>query len=111
MKKWLFAVLLGSILALGACGGGGDTEDNADTGDEGGTTEAAAGEEIYKQNCSSCHGSDLSGGAGPSLENVGSNYSADDIAEIIDNGIGTMPAQNLDEADRDELAGWLAEKK
>lgn len=113
MKKWLFATLLGSALVLGACGGGGSSDDGA--GDEGatdeGATETAAGEEVYKKSCASCHGQDLSGGAGPSLEDVGSKYSADEIADIIDNGIGSMPAQNVEAGDRDELAEWLAAKK
>ncbi|HLQ72710.1 MAG TPA: cytochrome c [Bacillota bacterium] len=111
MKKWLVATLLGSALVLGACGGSDD--DAGDSGDSGedATTETAAAEEIYKKSCASCHGSDLEGGAGPGLENVGSDHSADEIADIIDNGTGSMPAQNLSEEDRDELADWLAAKE
>lgn len=109
MKKWLLATLFGAALVLGACGGSGDEADNGD--DAGEATEASAGEEIYKKSCASCHGSDLEGGAGPALENVGSDHSADEIADIIDNGTGSMPAQNLDEDDRDELADWLAAKE
>ncbi|MUK89079.1 c-type cytochrome [Ornithinibacillus sp. L9] len=110
MKKWLFAVLIGSALVLGACGGGDD--DATDTnGDGGETTETAAGQEIYEANCAACHGADLSGGAGPNLSAVGSKYSADEIVDIIHNGIGNMQAQNVDNDDAEVLANWLAEKK
>ncbi|MFC4557513.1 cytochrome c551 [Virgibacillus kekensis] len=128
MKKWLFTVLFGSALVLGACGGGGDegaTDDSGGNGggedteqtegnNGGGTTDTAAAEEIYQNNCASCHGADLSGGAGPDLTAVGSEYSADEIADIIKNGTnGGMPAFDgqLPEEDIQSLAQWLAQKK
>ena len=33
MKKWLMAVLFGTVLVLGACGGGGDTNDTEEPAD------------------------------------------------------------------------------
>ncbi|MGY0693540.1 cytochrome c551 [Virgibacillus sp. FSP13] len=126
MKKWLFTVLFGTALVLGACGGGDDdaSEEPADNGDDtateesadnGGTVDASAAEEVFKSNCASCHGADLSGGAGPNLQKVGSKYSADEIADIIKNGKegdqGTMPAGMATGDDVDLLASWLAEKK
>ncbi|WP_106496677.1 cytochrome c551 [Lentibacillus sp. Marseille-P4043] len=129
MKKWLFTVLFGTALVLGACGGGdddasdepadnGDTasEESADNGeDSGGTVDASAAEEVFKSNCASCHGADLSGGAGPNLQKVGSKYSADEIADIIKNGKegdqGQMPAGMATGDDVDLLASWLAQKK
>lgn len=111
MKKWLLAALFGVVLTLGACGGGGDdAADNGDNGDAGATDNAAA-EEVYKDNCASCHGADLSGGAGPDLTSVGADYSKDEIVDIIQNGKGQMPAQNLSDDDADLIAGWLAEKQ
>ncbi|OZU88790.1 cytochrome C551 [Virgibacillus indicus] len=121
MKKWLFAVLFGSALVLGACGGGddgasddtsGDTGTEESTGsEEGGTVDTAAAEEVFQANCASCHGADLSGGAGPELTNVGSTHSADEIATIINEGQGTMPAGMATGDDVDLLANWLAEQK
>ncbi|HLR81471.1 MAG TPA: cytochrome c [Bacillota bacterium] len=114
MKKWLMAILFGSALVLGACGGGDDgATDGGDAGgdDAGETTEASGAEDLYKQNCASCHGEDLSGGAGPDLNNAGANNSADEIKDIIVNGQGSMPAQDLPEEDAQTLADWLAEKK
>lgn len=109
------------MLVLAACGGGdeGDSEEPADTGDEteetengeGATVDTAAAEEVYKNSCASCHSSDLSGGAGPDLTNVGSKYSADEIADIINNGKGSMQGGLATGDDVDLLANWLAEKK
>lgn len=112
MKKWLFAVLFGSALVLGACGGGGDDGASEDKGEDNGAVDSAAAEDIFKSNCSSCHGADLSGGAGPDLTKVGADHSKADIEDIIQNGKGGMPAQKqVTGDDLDTLASWLAEKK
>lgn len=112
MKKWLFTVLFGSALVLGACGGGADDGANDDNGGDSGSVDSAAAEDIYKSNCASCHGSDLSGGAGPDLTKVGAEYSKEDIKDIIQNGKGSMPAQKqVTGDDLDTLASWLADKK
>lgn len=72
----------------------------------------ASPEEIFQQNCSSCHGGNLEGGAGPALDKVGSKYSAEEIADIIQNGKGTgMPAGLVTGEAQQLLAEWLAEHK
>lgn len=120
MKKILVGIF-SVMLVLAACGGGDDGGDNGDTGDTGeesgqeqdggGEETAQAGEELYKANCASCHGGDLSGGAGPALDNVGDNYSADDIVGIIQNGQGSMPAQDhLSEEESQQIADWLVNR-
>lgn len=114
MKKWLVAVLFGLALVLGACGGGDKGDDSADTGsdDNGGeAVETAAGEQVYQANCAMCHGSDLSGGAGPALDDAGSKFSAEELEDIIVNGTGSMPAQNVSGDDLNELVTWLSEQK
>ncbi|KHE69388.1 cytochrome c551 [Halobacillus sp. BBL2006] len=125
MKKLLSALFLGLILVLAACGGGEDegatddnateqtdegTNENADSGE--GTVDAEAAEQAFQKNCASCHGGDLGGGMGPSLQEVGSKYSAEDIVGIIHNGKGSMPAQGqVSDEDAELIAGWLATKK
>lgn len=74
--------------------------------------EVASPEEIFQQNCSSCHGGNLEGGAGPALNKVGSKYSAEEIADIIQNGKGTgMPGGLVTGEAQQLLAEWLAEHK
>lgn len=123
MKKWLLAMLFGSTLVLGACGGGDDddaSKEPADKGDanteestekEGGAVDTASAEKVYESNCASCHGADLSGANGPDLTKVGSKLSSDDIADIIENGQGSMPPGMAEGDDVQLLASWLAEKK
>ncbi len=120
MKK-LTSIALSLLLVgiLSACGGGEKAQEPAPAADNqqaeqpaaGGTVDAAAAEEKFKSSCASCHGVDLSGGAGPSLQQVGSKLSKDDIAGIITNGKGAMPPGMLKGEDAEVVAAWLAEKK
>ena len=127
MKKWLMAALFGTMLVLGACGGAGDDNANepADTNDggteeeatddgatdDGGAVDTAAAEDAFQKSCASCHGQDLSGGAGPDLTSVGSSLSADEILDIIENGQGSMPGGLLSGDDATAVADWLADHK
>lgn len=119
MKKWLLAMLFGTVLVLGACGGGDDEnasekpadKDDTKTEENGGSVDATAAEGVYQDNCLSCHGADLSGGNGPALTDVGSKYSSEEIADIIKNGKGSMPENMAKGDDVQLLADWLAEKK
>lgn len=114
MKKWLMAVLLGTVLVLGACGGDTAEEDTGvdegtDTGDA--TVDSSAAEDAYQQSCASCHGDDLSGGVGPDLSAIGSSMSADEIEDVIENGVGSMPAGLLSGDDATAVSEWLADKQ
>lgn len=132
MKKWVISMLFVLMLVLAACGGGGDDEAPADGGsdqnteqdagdgmdegasgeDSGDTVDAKAAETVFKNNCAKCHGGDLGGGMGPSLQEVGSEYSADEIVDIIHNGKGGMPKQGqVADEDAQLVANWLATMK
>ncbi|MBM4760872.1 cytochrome c551 [Bacillus sp. B15-48] len=104
MKKKLLTVLFGASLVLAACGGGGDTG-----GGDGGTDTASVDPEtIYKQKCSSCHGGNLEGGAGPGLAGIGSKFSQEEIENIIANGQGTMPPKIIQGEEATAVSEWLA---
>ena len=128
MKWKLLTVLFAAMLVLAACGGGGDDEGSSDDSggdttteeqegmdegseDSGGEMDSAAAEEAFQANCASCHGGDLGGGVGPALDSVGADYSEDEIMDIIQNGKGDMPAQNVDDETAQQVAGWLAQMK
>ncbi|QHS22784.1 cytochrome c [Virgibacillus sp. MSP4-1] len=89
---------------------GDSTEQQAEGGGE--TTDAKP-EDIFQNTCASCHGADLAGtGAAPSLQTVGSKYSASEIEEIINNGTdGGMPGGLVKPEQATKIAEWLAEKK
>ncbi|WP_067727390.1 cytochrome c550 [Oceanobacillus damuensis] len=88
-------------------GSGEQTEETQEGETAGGDADA-----VYQSNCAACHGADLSGGAGPDLTQVGSKYSSDEIADIIQNGTGSMPPQ--DQVAGEELSAlseWLSEQQ
>jgi cytochrome c551 len=110
-KKWL-ALLIGTSLALAACGGGGDSaQEERKEGNGGETVSGGDAEKLFQQSCASCHGQNLEGGMGPNLQKVGSKYSEEDIENIIQNGQGAMPKGVLKGEDAAKVAEWLASKK
>lgn len=113
MKKQLMTVLFGSVLLLGACGGGDEAtpEEPADTG--GGTeTSSVDAEQVIQQNCISCHGENLEGaGNFPPLNDVGSRLSEEEILDIIENGKGAMPANIIQGEEAQVVAEYLANQQ
>ncbi|HLR03863.1 MAG TPA: cytochrome c [Virgibacillus sp.] len=86
-----------------------NTEENANENND---NEGAADdpEAIFEDNCASCHGNDLEGGAGPDLTEVGGRYSADEIEDIITNGKGdSMPAGLIDGDEKEAVVEWLSD--
>ena len=83
----------------------------ASQGEEGNTEDVASSadfdaEAVTQGKCIGCHGGDLTGGIGPGL--VGTSLSADEIKDIIQNGIGTMPPQGItDAAELDAMAEYI----
>lgn len=76
--------------------------------------EDSEGYEIYQSSsCVACHASDLSGASAPALLGIGDKFNEEEIIDIIDDGIGTMPPQGdtLEADEKETLAAWLAEQK
>lgn len=86
-----------------------DNNNNDDNNNN--TTDASAAEDVYKQNCASCHGDDLKGENGPSLEAVGNDMSEDEIRDQIEEGGDGMPGGLIDGDEADQVAAWLADQK
>ena len=103
MKKTLLSALfLTSALLLAACGGS----------DEANDTRTEEEKVVYKS-CATCHGGQLQGmGNTPSLNDVGSRLSEEEILDIILNGTGKgMPPGLLKGEEAEKAAAWLAEQK
>lgn len=109
MKKAMLALIFGSAMFLAACGGEEAKDDNnKDTA----TEEKDPGEEIVMKSCVSCHGNELQGGVGPSLNDVGSRRTEAEILDIINNGTPNgMPKGLITGADAEAAAKWLAAQK
>jgi mono/diheme cytochrome c family protein len=69
--------------------------------------------QLFKDNCMVCHGENLEGGGGPNLQKVGGKRTKDEIMSKINKGGRVMPAfeSELEKADVETLAAWLAAKK
>ncbi|WP_017184904.1 c-type cytochrome [Alkalibacillus haloalkaliphilus] len=110
MKKKLLVGLFGLMMVVAACGGGGDGA-GENGGDDTTANETAAGEELYQQNCASCHGGDLSGGAGPGLVDASEQHDQDDIVSIILEGYGSMAAvAGVSEEEAEDIADYVLEQ-
>lgn len=86
-----------------ACGDGGRVDDIlALTGD------AAAGATVYADNCASCHGDDGTGGSGP---DISGESETEEIAQIVLDGEGDMPAFDGDLTDQEiaDVVAFVAE--
>lgn len=106
MKKSLFVLLFGSVLALAACGG-------EDSDSSGATSTQSGGEKVVMTSCATCHGGQLQGmGNTPALDDVGSRLTETEILDVINNGRdGGMPGGLIKGADAEAAAKWLAEQK
>lgn len=102
MKKGLLTLIFGSALFLAACGG-----NDSDTST--GKTTQSEGEKVVMQNCATCHGGKLQGGAAPALDKIGAKYSEQEILDIIKNGTDKgMPPGLIQGADAEAAAKYLA---
>lgn len=108
--------LIGIVLMAGLSAYGLSERNAAEEGEDGAAEEEvteiedpiAAGEELAQASCINCHGGDLAGASGPAINNLNGTYSAEEISEIIQNGIGAMPPQTqYDPAEADAIAEYL----
>jgi cytochrome c551 len=83
-----------------------DNTDGEDTGTNDTTDVMATGQAVVTQACISCHGANLEGGYGPSLQNIRDKYNKEEIITILINGKGSMPG-NLAEGNEEAVAVYL----
>ncbi|MDO3676373.1 c-type cytochrome [Paenibacillus ehimensis] len=115
MKQAWMPLAIGLLLLAGlatACGGD-KSSAPANAPSKTAAGEASNAEAIYKANCVSCHGADLSGKVGPNLQKTGAKLSQEQISAKIQNGGGGMPSykNTLKEPEIQALTEWLSAKK
>ncbi|MGG4146859.1 cytochrome c [Paenibacillus algorifonticola] len=105
-------VLLG-VLVLSACGSSGADATTNNNRNEERSVQEGDPEIIYKKKCMSCHGTDLQGRRGPSLQNIGSRLTEEEIIDIVTNGKNGMPKfeKNISAEDIQSVSKWLSELK
>ncbi|WP_410715766.1 c-type cytochrome [Brevibacillus sp. SIMBA_040] len=68
---------------------------------------------LYKKHCLSCHAADLSGLVGPSLEQVGTRMTEEQIVDIMNDGAPGMPSftKMMSKDEMEAVAGWLSKNE
>lgn len=85
-----------------------DLEDNTTR------SSSVSGSELYKNNCASCHGADLSGKPPtfPSLVDIEKRMSKEDVMTLLETGRKVMPSFSmLSKQEREAIAGFLYGEK
>jgi len=131
-KLWrmgMLAIIAAAAVSMAACNNNADNNTGNNTGGQAGDQQGAApqngadqgnavaanAEAIARQNCITCHGDQLDGRGAENmnLQTVGSRLSAEEIANVITNGRGGMPAfkGNLTDDEIAALSEWLSTHK
>ncbi|CAH0229321.1 cytochrome c550 [Peribacillus sp. NPDC101481] len=105
----VFGIGLMFLLSFKGLGDAKDLAKEKEGGEKTEETESASAspEDIYKQNCISCHGDAYQGGVGPALKGVGDRLSVDEVKEVITNGRGAMPPGLVEEQNIDAMAEYI----
>jgi cytochrome c551 len=121
MNKGKKAVMIGSLLALSlmvGCSSQSATDAGKRSTSSSSPSSASSGQvaetnvqDIFQQTCAGCHGQNLEGAVGPSLQKIGSKMNENQILEVITKGRGQMPRGLVPEEEAKKLAAWLAAKK
>ena len=114
MTRSIFGAIA-PVLLLGLAVACGDKE-STDSGDTGSTTDGTDGTDgsdgsdgatVFANSCAACHGADGDSGYAPALSDEVPGKSDSDLEDIIQNGDGSMPAQNLSAADLAAVMSYL----
>tara|TARA_B100000287_G_scaffold141905_2_gene133618 strand:+ start:1062 stop:1352 length:291 start_codon:yes stop_codon:yes gene_type:complete len=79
---------------------------------QGAAEEFQTGEEVYEARCSSCHGANLEGRVGPSIDSNSASASMPDAywVQTITKGKGSMPAVRLSETEVQLVIEYIKSK-
>ncbi|MHA0858276.1 c-type cytochrome [Paenibacillus sp. CMAA1364] len=113
MSGFFFTACILAIVLMFTLPGQGDVDKVAKPTMPEVVLDPSAAETLVKASCISCHGDQLEGSVGPSLQNIGTKMSPEAIYSIINKGKGIMPGfkDTLAEEEVANVAQWLAQKK
>jgi quinoprotein glucose dehydrogenase len=76
-------------------------------------TQLQAGQRLFAQNCSSCHGADRKGtGNNPNISDVATRYTAAAFLQLLNSGRRMMPSfQRLSNEEKTAIASFILEQK
>jgi mono/diheme cytochrome c family protein len=101
----LFAVVSGTVFVLAQIHPAKD-DGAATAAAPGGEGDTANGEQLFADNCASCHGeAGAGGGVGPAL--AGNPISLEDARATVENGSGVMPADLVEGQDLEDVLAYL----
>ncbi|MDQ0299734.1 cytochrome c550 [Salibacterium salarium] len=103
---FLIAVV-GLLLTLGLSIVGVNQQADDESGDTEEQDPVEYGEEVVMESCVSCHGDNLEGASGPAIVDAGDDHSAEEIADIAQNGIGDMPSGQANAEEAQAIAEYL----
>lgn len=104
--KYAWTVFALVLLLLSGCSSTSKESSSSTTTDNTPLT----GKQIYVKSCAACHGDKLQGVAGPTLVNIKSKYTEEEIENIISKGVKTMPPKLVDKKQAKTVAKWLLTK-
>lgn len=104
-----YGLLIGGLsILLVACGGDdnadSNTATNSNTSSTSETSSVSEGEKVAQSSCIGCHGSNLTGGAGPDLTNL--SLSKEELIDVLVDGKGSMPAGTANGSE-EEVADYI----
>jgi mono/diheme cytochrome c family protein len=99
----LFAVVSGTVFVVAQLH---PAKDEASSEPASAVGNAARGEQLFSENCATCHGEGgTGGGVGPTL--AGSSVSLDEARSTIQNGRGVMPADLVSGQELEDVLAYL----
>ncbi|SDI33763.1 c-type cytochrome [Natribacillus halophilus] len=102
----IFLMLILSFVGLGDFGEEAEENGNGEeNGEENGEDAVEVGEEVYEQDCLSCHGENMEGDTGPAIE----GQDPDAVITAIEEGPGSMPEGLVDGEDAEAVAEYVSE--
>ncbi|WP_312115142.1 c-type cytochrome [Brevibacillus reuszeri] len=108
-NSFVWLVLILSLAVISAC----SNSENTDSVQNASAQADEVAASLYKKHCLSCHAADFSGLVGPSLKQVGTKFTEEQIIAVMNDGAKGMPSftKMLSKEEMEAVAGWLSKNE